>query len=260
MEQKNLELFQKNPALYCTIPSEKCSKKYSFVSTEKIIDYLAKNNWYPVSAKTSGLDKMTGVHQVNFQNQNYNFGDFKSEIILINSHNTKIAFQLFSGIKVQICSNGLMIPLTQEESFKQKHINIDYENFSRILKARISNFETNNNKINYYKTIELQEVEKNFFAVMARNERFKDNNNVTPQHILQTHRVENENNDTLWNVFNVIQENCIKGGFKYSIKNESGKSENKTARPLNNIYDNKKINMFLWSLMARMATNKTGIV
>jgi hypothetical protein len=65
-----------------------------------------------------------------------------------------------------------------------------------------------------------------------------------------------DNGASLWNTFNRVQESMLKGGFSYRAENSNGRMEYRTARPVNNVSDDVRLNKSLWALAESMAELK----
>jgi hypothetical protein len=66
---------------------------------------------------------------------------------------------------------------------------------------------------------------------------------LTPEKILEARRSDDKEN-TLWNTYNIIQENVIKGGI--SSVNANGRRTR--TRGVNDVYNSVRINKSLWEL------------
>jgi hypothetical protein len=63
--------------------------------------------------------------------------------------------------------------------------------------------------------------------------------------------------NTLWQVFNRLQENVIRGGQHVTYR-DKGKLHRRQARPVNGIDQDLKLNKNLWTLADAMAAIKQG--
>ena len=78
----------------------------------------------------------------------------------------------------------------------------------------------------------------------------------SPVRLLEAKRSADRSND-LFTVFNVVQENIIKGGIRFSSKNDDGIFERNKVRAITSIDANIKINKGLWSLSEKYLNSVT---
>ncbi len=254
------QLRERVPAAFASSPEDGVSKRYSFVPTYKTISMFKDLGWYPTVAKMNssklGLDH--GKHMIRFAKKEtiLNVGDVIPEIVHYNSHDRSFSNVTEMGLFRLACLNGLVVADSTLSSISKKHINITFEEIEKICKEAIAQFEILGNKIDDYKIINLTEVEKNTFALEARNAYWGKESIIDPKALLNTRRTEDEG-DNLWTVFNAIQENITKGGISYiAPSDETGKMRNRTTRETKNIVRDFQINTALWTLMAAFAINR----
>lgn len=83
---------------------------------------------------------------------------------------------------------------------------------------------------------------------------------IKPEQLLVPRRQEDRTDD-LWTVWNVVQENSIKGGLRGVSRDETGRPRRSTSRPINGIDQDIKLNKALWLVGERMASlirNRNG--
>jgi len=258
------ELRTRVPAIYSNSPISSASDRYSFIPTYKVVSSLQKLGWYPTAAKMnkSKTSLQYGQHMIRFANKSMNesllYGDSMPEIIFVNSHDrTKRAF-FGLGVFRAFCTNGMVVfdNTMPHSSFIQKHMNIDFSDIQNIVKEVVKQFAVLATKINDYKTIELTEVQKNKFAYVARNTHWGKDSVIDPKLLLDVRRLE-DNGNSLWQVFNRIQENIIKGGLHYEAPSDTtGKIRRRSTRTIKNVSRDLKINSELWMIMSAFAINR----
>ena len=102
--------------------------------------------------------------------------------------------------------------------------------------------------------IKLSNDEKLYFAEAAHSLRFDDSpigQIVTPDKFLKVRRSEEANASDLFSVFNVVQENVIKGGLT-GYARERGQFKRVRSREVKGIDQNIKLNKALWTLAEKM--------
>ena len=99
-----------------------------------------------------------------------------------------------------------------------------------------------------WQNIELTDSERLEFAIKAKAERFGEDSNVEPNALLIPRRNIDTGN-TLWQTFNVLQENCLQGGLRYN-------GMRRTSRRVTNIDKNVALNRFLWQTAMEFAASR----
>ena len=79
---------------------------------------------------------------------------------------------------------------------------------------------------------------------------------VTPESLLQPRRYADQKDSDLFTVFNVIQENLIKGGIRGYRLNKYGYTTRTKTREVKAIDQNVKLNRALWTLTEKMMEMK----
>lgn len=228
------EMRKKAPYVFATAPTNpSVSEKYVFASTETIIDDMEKLGWGVVDCKQQRANKRSNVrsfHIVAFQNkdifitkENEN-GEEAIEcfprIIIENSHDGRNSFKFMVGFFRLVCSNGLVVATEQFENISVRHINYSFEELRKVVASAIQSVAENVTVMNEMQERELSQAEKYQFAEKALRIRngLDDNEkmDVTQEDlddILTPERKEDEGN-SLWAVFNVLQEKMIKGNYQ----------------------------------------------
>jgi hypothetical protein len=246
------------PAVFASSPDSNVSSKYVFVPTYKIMENLKKVGWHPVFARMNKSKEFSAKHLIRFapKSMDLQVGDIFPEIVVINSHDRSYALNINIGLFRLACSNGLVVADSTFAEMLQKHININFEDVERLTGEVVHQFNILTDKIKEYKTIELTEVEKGKFAQVVKEIHWSADSVIEPKSLLVPRRLEDGRND-LWSVFNVLQENIIKGGISYIGKNEEGQERKRRTKALKNLERDFKINQNLWMIMAAFAANRS---
>jgi hypothetical protein len=258
MPLSNEILKEKASSIFATSPSFEVSDRYAFIPTIEVVDMFRNNSWYPVEAKESfvRLSKNQGYqkHLIIFRY----ISDFLSnqdeaiEIVLTNSHNRTSSFIIQAGVFRFICANGLVVANNLFEKISIRHIGFKESEVKRAIKRIVASIDKINERINFYKQIELSKDEQLSLARASKIIRFKAYQQIDIRDLLKPHRKEDEDND-LWRVFNRIQENVIRGGVR-------GKNiltnRNFTSKPVKSIDSLISINEKLFDLTDRFASIK----
>ena len=221
------------PSVFTQSPSSDVTEKYTFISTEKVIDDMEELGWMPVDAKevkartknTQGVQK----HMIVFRNEDIVIdgadGDtVYPQILMTNSHDGKNSFQFTAGLFRMICENGLVIADTEFEDVKMRHMGYTFDDLQSMIKDMVEKLPLTVESMNKMKSVELEgeqvlELAKSLLDIRVEG---TDNtfNDIAINNVLESQRKEDEGMG-LWEVFNRVQENIINGNFYYNTK--SGK-------------------------------------
>ncbi|MDD5651560.1 MAG: DUF932 domain-containing protein [Candidatus Nanoarchaeia archaeon] len=255
------ELRTQVPAAFSSSPASEVSTKYVFVPTYKIMNYLDRLGWKPVSAKQVKSKKNNdyGKHMIRFRKKEglLEKGEIIEEIVYTSSHDRSFPATLNAGFYRCVCSNQMVVADNEFASVCQRHIGFTFDDLEKLVKEIVKQFTIIAEKVNTYKTIELTEVEKGKFAYVAKNMHWGEDSVINPDSLLEVKRLEDNKND-LWTVFNRIQEHIMQGGIHYSVPSDkTGKIRRRTTRQIKNVVRDLKINQNLWMIMAAFATNRS---
>ena len=219
------------------------SDKYAFADTETLIDDMAKLGWGVTDCKQQRPNKRSTVrsfHTLAFQNPNIFITDDNGEIeafpriIVSNSHDGFHSFKFMAGLFRLVCSNGLILADAEFTAFSVRHINYDFGELQKIVAQSIELTRTKVTVINDMRATTLSFEQQSALAAKAiairKGLNWEDLNvdNQDIEDILEPVRDEDRDN-TLWSVFNILQEKVIKGDFTLG-KTKTGKR--RKARPI----------------------------
>lgn len=263
------EIKKRCPLAYRTTPTnERVSDKYVLANTSTVIADMAKLGWQVVDAKQRKAQKREtsgrfSYHMVAFMNPDIKItkqvGDGEEvvdcypQIILTNSHDGLNCFRFMVGLFRCVCSNGLIIATDQMVDLKIRHIYYNFEELRETVQQAIEMVGAKVERMTKAAEVVLDDEQKQEFARKAlciRKNIPLDELNVddeTLDDVLTPLRKEDEGN-SLWNVFNVLQEKVTKGGY---YENKSG-AEDKKARKVRKVTSFVKdldINQRLWRTM-----------
>ena len=256
------ELAQYAPAVFATKPAAGVTGRYSFISTNEIVEKVLDLGWELHSAKQNGPNPFSR-HMIRFTNPKLGYFDLKGDnvkpqIILDNSHNRGSSAQLHMGLFRLVCTNGLVVAMPgMYTAVKFRHMGVDKEELRKILSVAAEQYGVIGSHIADMQEVKMNEDKSVEFAIKAVasrephmfiNEDGTINvNKVTastnPLEIISPVRGE-DRADNLWTVFNVIQERMIKGGYN----RVTGSGRNSTVRGLTNAVRNVDLNKELWTI------------
>ena len=237
------------PSIFTTEPSYKVSKKYTFLPTTRVINDLNQLGWEPYEASQrksrTTKDSMFTKHLVRFRNRSVGqLGDSIPEVVLTNSHDGRNSFNLHAGLFRLVCMNGLIIADKTFDHVKIKHQWYNLDELTKVTNSMMDKIPTIVTSINDMDSRTLSEKEKRSFAKKAMLTRWpKGNDMLDIDDMLQSIR-EGDKGDSVWKVYNVVQEKLIKGGLVFNNHREKIQK----LRPIINIDRKVDVNKRLWEL------------
>ena len=238
------------PSVFATQPSSKMSNRYQFVPTFEIMENFQREGWNLSSVKQNGRG-IYDVHELRFRNSELpKVGDTLVEAIIRNSHNGLATFSVSAGLHRLVCSNGLTVPTSITESFNIRHKNFQYDDVKRLTESFASRLPLIQGSVDKMMSRELNIDEKIEFvqrANMAKWVMGSVPSTLKIEDILEPKR-EGDEGDSLWKVFNVVQEKFIRGGVQYTTP----RGRKSSIRGLKNIMAVNKMNTKLWEIAEEM--------
>ena len=183
------------------------------------------------------------------------------EIILINSHDGLSSYRLLAGIYRLVCSNGLVAGYTYDD-IRVRHQGDIIGNVIDGTHTIINNAHTLIETTEKMSSVQLNSEEKLCFADAAHSLRFDDSDigqAIESKKLLAVRRASEVNKNDLFTVFNVVQENVIKGGVRGYARNTNGRIKRVSTREVKGIDQNTLLNRSLWTLAEKMMQLK-GVV
>ncbi len=245
-----LNVNEKAPAAFGMTKSIRRSDSYDFISTDEIMAIFKDSEWLPHTAsqrkmqkKNVGLTNYT-KHLITFQNPNLPMinGIFP-QINLINSHDGSCCFTLMAGLYRMVCSNGLIVSDAEFESIKIRHRFLHPEIIATSIQNIVNVVPQIVNKSEEMSLTKLNEIDRLQFSknVIEGIWTNPDVRPFNPIQLLETRRTaDNENN--LWNTYNTIQENLMKGG----LIGTTSSNKKRKMRGITNIEKSVSVNKLLW--------------
>lgn len=258
------QLRMRAPSIFSKGSAEQTSGKYQHISTIEIIEKLILEGFMPKAAAqcNSRLKdrKAFAKHMVRFRHIDARptVSGLYPEIILINSHDGLSSYRLMAGLYRMVCSNGLMAGKEYEE-IRIRHQGDVMHNVIEGTYEVIKNSNQMLETADKMGSIKLSEAEKQIFAESAHAIRFDENEigqGFDPKQLLNIRRRDEMNKNDLFTVFNVLQENLIKGGIQGYTKDKEGRLKRTRMRAVKSIDQNTTLNRALWSLAEKMMALK----
>ena len=238
------------PAVNSTEAAPKLSDSYGFMNTREIIDHMGTLGFEVVKAKqviARNKDNMAyKKHLLNLRKVDSKpvLGEVHPEIVILNSHEGTASLKMMFGLFRLVCANGLIVSAGIDElDVKLRHNMINVTKLNESVEYITAHTDTVINKLEAMQAKKLDYTDALTFAMDAMALRFTDKTPIDAVQLLASRRQEDED-DTLWKVFNRVQENLVVGGL--SGRFEDGRRF--TTRPVNRINGNVKLNQQLWNL------------
>jgi hypothetical protein len=235
------------PAAFAETPADNVSDRYSFIPSTRVIDEVMKRGWYPSEARQSRRvrDTVHATHMITFRqpNADVKVGDVLPQITLINNHMALHRARLLAGFFRLICSNGLIVGMGVAESRVNKiHIDNAAFEFELAFNDALNTLDTAVHRIAKWITVPLTWDSQIDFAKRALLVKEHDvpfwASQYSPHEFL-TRRRDDDRKPDLWTVFNVVQENILKGGVQGKIRE---------TKPITQVVEIERINNGLWQL------------
>ena len=244
------------PSVFADQPHESRGERYAYIPTSRVVQGLRNEGFVPMAVGQSrtripGKRDFT-KHMLHFRHHSavdQIVGQEVPEIVLLNSHDGTSSYQLMGGIFRLICSNGMIVGDTTSE-VRVRHSGNILEN---VIEGSYSVIEDINRVvpvIDDWKKLSLTYEQRIKYAETALGLRWdaEEDAPVSATSLLATRRYE-DRGDSLWNTFNVVQENLIRGG----LRGEGSTGRRMTTRAVASVTENVKLNRALWSLTSKMA-------
>ena len=262
------ELRRLAPSIFATSAHESRSERFQPIATIEILRGLMEEGFMPVGAKqgnprddskrdfTKHLIRLRRLDE----DAKYSVGDTVCEILLKNANDGTSAYDIMAGLFRIRCMNSLVSHSSTIDSVKVRHsgdvggkvIDGTYRVLKEAEKALVAPAD--------WSGLTMDRDEKQIFAEAAHIARFGDsegetNTHVKPSQLLSPRRSGDVSSD-LWTVYNVCQENCLRGGLRAAFRDEHGRIRRTSSRAVNGIDQDIKLNKALWVLSEKMAELK----
>lgn len=250
------------PSIFTTEGAAGTSDKYKHISTIDVVKGLMSEGFMPVKAtqnRTRKIDKAPFTkHMLRFRHVDSvpTVGGLFPELVLVNSHDGLSSYRLMAGLYRLICSNGLVAGDTFQE-VRVRHqgdvVGNVIEGTYEVMKEATQLLE----HAEHMGSIELTHPEKTIFAEVVHQLRFDGDDSLTkqaikPEQFLKPRRYLEHGKNDLFTVFNVVQENVIKGGLRGWARDEKGHAKRVSTWEIKSIDQSNSLNRALWTLAEKM--------
>lgn len=256
------DLVRQAPAIAAEHPIESASDRYRFVSTKTVVEALGQQGIYPYAVQQSKARSSNGQlyakHLLRFRYFGQStipvVGGAVPEIVVSNSHNTFSSYWLRFGIFRFVCTNGLIVA---ERQFGATVIRHTADVVDKVLGATdriVRLFPRLVEKVEQWTKTTLTVSRQEEFAQRALGLRWTPEETPIKAYELLKARRPDDTGDSLWSVFNRVQENLEKGGlsFERGVTTKGAARQNKT-RSISGVDANLELNEGIWALASEYA-------
>ncbi len=233
------------PSVFATSPSTKMSNKYTFVPTMDILENFDREGWHVASASQVGRG-LHSKHELRLRNGQFpQVGDSLIEAIIRNSHDGTTTFSVSAGLYRLVCSNGLTVPTSISDKISVRHMKFDMDTVREITDQFAERLPVIQDSVGKMETSFLNEERTVDFVNKSALIRWEKGSipKINVEDFIRPLRHE-DNGNTVWKTFNVIQEKFVRGGLKY----QSEKGRVTSMKQLKDFQAVNKINTNLWEL------------
>ena len=246
----NSEIAARCPQVFETSYSSRRTKKYGQFTTAQVIDALRTEgyevtNAFAQSVRAEMRPTIHNKHCVRLSHRDFldtlHPDETRPEIVIVNSHDGSSSFRIMAGIFRLVCSNGLII--ADEQTADNRICHWKGNSFDSVINTALLVAEQAKESyelIDQMKSQNLTPQQQKDYATKAAQIRLAYNKKSQvnfAENLLVPHRHEDNITPSIWNTYNVVQENCIKGGQLVGSR---------VLRPLTNISQNVEVNRKLW--------------
>jgi hypothetical protein len=258
------------PSIFATQAHHSRSERFRPIPTIDVLRGLGREGFSVVGAKQCVVrhdDRRDYTkHMVRLrrldEDKKYRVGDTVFEIVLKNANDGSAAYDLLAGAFRIACLNSLVTQTEDMETLRVRHSG-DVEN--KVIEGTYRVLDTAEQTLKApqdWPQIALNREEREIFAEAAHAVRFADNEGnvntpIKPAQLLLPRR-EADREPNLWNTFNVIQENVVRGGLTAVGRDANNRPRRTSTRGVNGIDQDVKLNRALWTLANKMAQLKAA--
>lgn len=251
------------PSIFAASPWQKMSEKYQFVPTIEIVRGMQAEGFHVVKALQSrsrieGKGDFT-KHMIRFRkaDQSLIVGDTFPEIVLVNSHDGTSSYQLYAGMFRLACLNGMVSCLGNTSEYKTRHTgDIKGEVIDASYRI-VQDFPALEDAAQSWLGKSISAPQQIAYAESAAVLRWDaEQSQPDAMQLLSVRRsADYAQEKTLWGTYQRVQEAMLKGGNRYTRKDEYGRGiERRKTRAVTGIDQDVKLNRALWALTEKMAS------
>jgi hypothetical protein len=257
------------PSLFATEAHGSRSARFSPIPTIDIVKGLEREGWLITRAqqqRTTDDRRAYTKHLIRLRHRSSTaavLGGTFPEVVLVNANDGAASYRMAGGLFRLVCLNGAVV------GDQVQRVTVPHRGdvASKVIEGSFRVLEETTQLaqvIEPWRRLQLSRGEKMAFAEAAHEIRFGEtqadgtvvlDTPIRPAQLLTPRRwVDGE--DNLWTVFNVVQENALRGGLRGIGMGANGRPRRTTTREIRGIEQDVKLNSALFTLAARMAEMK----
>jgi len=249
------------PSIYAEQAHGSRSSRYAYIPTSEILSSLRREGFLPFMVTQGGTrdEEKAGFtkHMLRLRHQsalNLSVGETFNEVVLVNSHDGTSSYQLMAGMFRLVCSNGMVVGAGG--GFDEVRVKHSGDVTSQVIDGCIeilNRLPEVSEQVRDWSGLALSSGEQSAFAKAALALRYEDADAPITYDKLLTVRRRDDATPTLWNTLNTLQENVIRGGIGYTLRDEQGRRKQmRRTGEVRAIDQNVKLNKGLWVLAEEM--------
>lgn len=259
------------PSIFAETAHHSRSDRFAPIPTIEVLRGLAKEGFMPVAARQAPVRDESRYnftkHLIRLRriedDHKFHVGDTVSEVMLKNGNDGSSRYELLAGLFRIRCMNSLVAQVGTLDEVKIRHSGSDVK--ARVIEATYQVMNVAREALAAPETwggVELSREERHVLAGSARMIRFGnadgqvDPDTVTTDQLLQPRRMEDDGSD-LWSVWNIVQENVMRGGLHGVRRDANNQRRRFSTRPVRSIDGSINLNRALWALGQKMAELKS---
>jgi len=248
------EVQQQAPAVFAEHAADITGPRYVFISTRDVVMALMDAGFEPTTVQQtrSRAPGNAGFarHMLHFKPvvQALSLDDVLGEIVLLNSHDGRSAYQLRAGLYRPVCTNGM---LTSMGDVGFVHVSHRGNVVANVVDAALKitrDLAQVGEAVAQMRLTMLTEGQQLDFAREALALRFagQDAAPVEAVQLLERRRMADVGDD-VWRTFNTVQEHVLRGG----LAGRTARGRVMHTRGIRAIRENVRLNTGLWDLALR---------
>lgn len=241
------------PSIFATRAHSKMSDRYAFVPTSDIVDILVKDHNFNVVSAHQRIarrrDPKFTRHMIVMRPtlDKPLLGELIPQVLLTNSHDGQSKFQMRGGLFRIVCLNGLVTSVA--DTVCSKAHRGDPKVIIDAALAIVDKVGKVAPVVGRMMKKKLTDKQVKSFAIAASKISRKKEISFDPELLLAVRRPEDDGN-TVWQVFNRIQENIMRGGVSFTSK---ASDRTFVTRGVTHIGRTIDLNTGLWQLAEKLA-------
>ncbi len=248
------------PSIFAEHKHVSRSERYTYIPTIDVLRGLRREGFEPFmvaqgKCRTPGREDYT-KHLIRLRHAGDGNGACRArpeanEIILINSHDGASSYQMLAGVLRFVCLNSMVVGDIANDICIPHKGNIQGEVIEGAFRV-LGDFETIDASTQGMKAVTLQPAEEQAFARAALELRYADHPQgapvpITAEQLVEPRRME-DLGASLWNSFQRVQENLLRGG----LRGRTVQGRSMRTREVASIDRGVSLNRALWTLAEEM--------